>query len=603
MEDRIKELEAENRRLRAQLADYQAATPPSHEYSHRSAEKSSRHHLETHYDSDSSSSEPPTPDNPSGTTLSFYPVFHEGNVQVVASTQPQDSMDTTSLSLHEISSRVEGVKSPPKKKKKHKKNTEARKRAKAARKQRKLLVVAQHDASVLLPEGEQGLRKLKTDTRAKLQARFKDDIKTIEKPPHLEEFIKSVIQNHKELESFYLCDLGCVIRQKDRWDRALPRIRPFYAVKSNPDARVVKTLMVMGAGFDCASKNEIVEVLSLGAPPSDIIFANPCKAKSHILFAKEKGVLRMTFDNAQEIDKIHSIYPEAHLVLRLLPDDSHSSSPLGSKFGAAASEWAPLIDKCIALKMKLIGVSFHVGSGNWDTSAHTAAINLAKQAFDLAATKGLKFTLLDIGGGWPGTDDGTLNFDTIATAIRPQIDELFPPDVEVISEPGRYFCTEAYTLAVSVISKREKFLPSPEHTEEAPVAPQKQILYYMAEGLYGSFNNIIFDHFTPSPLLLNKPVPASSSSSNPTSPAPTTATPHQAAPSETDNHIVDSSLTHSKLFGPTCDSIDVIIPDIELPELEVGAWLYFVNMGAYTAASASSFNGFSLPNAFHFVAL
>ena len=426
MEDRIKELEAENRRLRAQLADYQAATPPSHEYSHRSAEKSSRHHLETHYDSDSSSSEPPTPDNPSGTTLSFYPVFHEGNVQVVASTQPQDSMDTTSLSLHEISSRVEGVKSPPKKKKKHKKNTEARKRAKAARKQRKLLVVAQHDASVLLPEGEQGLRKLKTDTRAKLQARFKDDIKTIEKPPHLEEFIKSVIQNHKELESFYLCDLGCVIRQKDRWDRALPRIRPFYAVKSNPDARVVKTLMVMGAGFDCASKNEIVEVLSLGAPPSDIIFANPCKAKSHILFAKEKGVLRMTFDNAQEIDKIHSIYPEAHLVLRLLPDDSHSSSPLGSKFGAAASEWAPLIDKCIALKMKLIGVSFHVGSGNWDTSAHTAAINLAKQAFDLAATKGLKFTLLDIGGGWPGTDDGTLNFDTIATAIRPQIDELIP---------------------------------------------------------------------------------------------------------------------------------------------------------------------------------
>jgi ornithine decarboxylase len=69
------------------------------------------------------------------------------------------------------------------------------------------------------------------------------------------------------------------------------------------------------------------------------------------------------------------------------------------------------------------------------------------------------------------------------------------------------------------------------------------------------------------------------------------------------NHVVDSSLTHSKLFGPTCDSIDVIIPDIELPELEVGAWLYFVNMGAYTAASASSFNGFSLPNAFHFVAL
>lgn len=79
------------------------------------------------------------------------------------------------------------------------------------------------------------------------------------------------------------------------------------------------------------------------------------------------------------------------------------------------------------------------------------------------------------------------------------------------------------------------------------------------------------------------------------SPAPTGA--------EGEHHVVDSNLTHSKLFGPTCDSIDVIIPDIQLPELEVGSWLYFVSMGAYTSSSASSFNGFSLPNVFHFVAL
>jgi hypothetical protein len=223
MDDRLKELEAENRRLRAQLADLQARSPIPHESGHRGSERHAGQHFEGPYDSDSSNSEPPTPDNPSGTTLSFYPVFSGGQVQVVASTQPKDSLDTASLSLHEISSKVEGVKSPNKKKKKHKKTAEARKRSKAARKQRKLLVIAQHDASVLLPEGEHGLRKLKTDTRAKLLARFKDDIKTIEKPPHLEEFISSVIQNHKELESFYLCDLGVVIRQKDRWDRALPR--------------------------------------------------------------------------------------------------------------------------------------------------------------------------------------------------------------------------------------------------------------------------------------------------------------------------------------------------------------------------------------------
>ena len=604
------DLESENKRLRKQLAEMQALMASG---ATGSVGKDGRAMLDASEDSEDFSSEPVTPDNPAGTTLRIYPVFsHDNKVQVVASTV---ASDVDSLRLSEISSKVDGgAKAAAKKKKKaHKKTAEQRKRKKAARRQRKLLVVAQSDASVLLPEGESSLRKVKLETRAKLTARFKDDIKTIEKPPHLEEFISSVIANHKDLESFYLCDLGCVIRQKDRWDRALPRIRPYYAVKSNPDARVVKTLMVMGAGFDCASKNEIVEVLSLGAPPSDIIFANPCKAKSHILFAKEKGVLRMTFDNAQEIDKIYELYPEAHLVLRLLPDDSHSTSPLGSKFGAAISEWETLMDKCIALKMKLIGVSFHVGSGNYDTSAHTAAINLARQAFDLAESKGLKFTLLDIGGGWPGTDDGALNFDTIAEAIGPQIDQLFPSDVEVISEPGRYFCTEAYTLAVSVISKREKFLPPPENTEDgdnngdgSSAAPQRQLLYYMAEGLYGSFNNIIFDHFTPSPLLLKQPGSASGTATPSSSGANNTApgvVDHSISDAASGHVHVDSTLTHSKLFGPTCDSIDVIIPDIQLPELEVGAWLYFVNMGAYTAASASSFNGFSLPNAFHFVAL
>lgn len=608
MEERIKDLESENKRLRKQLAEMQASMASG---GGGKSSSDSRGYLDASEDSESGSSEPVSPDNgPAGTTLRIYPVFSQDKVHVVASTVASVEEDSLEgLTPGEISSKVEAAaakKAAKKKKKAHKKTAEQRKRQKAARRQRKLLIVAQSDASVLLPEGEQSLRKVKLDARAKLAARFKDDIKTIEKPPHLEEFISTVIKGHKELESFYLCDLGCVMRQKDRWDRALPRIRPYYAVKSNPDARVVKTLMVMGAGFDCASKNEIVEVLSLGAPPADIIFANPCKAKSHILFAKEKGVLRMTFDNAQELDKIAEIYPEAHLVLRLLPDDSHSTSPLGSKFGAAASEWEALMDRCIALKLKLIGVSFHVGSGNYDTSAHTAAINLSRQAFDLAESKGLNFTLLDIGGGWPGTDDAGLNFDTIAEAIGPQIDKLFPPEVEVISEPGRYFCTEAYTLAVSVISKREKFLPAPTDENDngsEPAAPQRQILYYMAEGLYGSFNNIIFDHFTPSPLLLKQP--NSSGTATPsTSSTQVPGSMDAAIADAASGHVhVDSTLTHSKLFGPTCDSIDVIIPDIQLPELEVGAWLYFVNMGAYTAASASSFNGFSLPNAFHFVAL
>jgi ornithine decarboxylase len=93
----------------------------------------------------------------------------------------------------------------------------------------------------------------------------------------------------------------------------------------------------MGGGFDCASQQEIEQALKAGAKPSDIIYANPAKPKQHLLYAKQHGVLRMTFDNKDELEKIATIFPEAKLVLRLLPDDSHSSSPLGTSTQNPAS--------------------------------------------------------------------------------------------------------------------------------------------------------------------------------------------------------------------------------------------------------------------------
>jgi len=193
--------------------------------------------------------------------------------------------------------------------------------------------------------------------------------------------------------------------------------------------------------------------------------------------------------------------------------------------------------------------------------------------------------------GWPGTDTGPLILEDINEAICRQINELFPPEVRVISEPGRFFCTSCYTLAVTVTSRRERYgapklaenhtsidlasshdetigTPNSEKPpEEAEMG--KEVLYYLSDGVYGSFNNIVFDHARPSPATFK-----------------------------------NSDVTRkSCLFGPTCDSIDVICKDIDLPELEIGDWLYFLNMGAYTVASASSFNGFKPPNACYVVCI
>lgn len=224
-------------------------------------------------------------------------------------------------------------------------------------------------------------------------------------------------------------------------------------------------------------------------------------------------------------------------------------------------QWQVLLEKVKELNLNLVGVSFHVGSGCMSVLSFEAAIRNARQVFDMSEELGMPLSLLDIGGGWPGLDldDGSVTFPEIADHIRPILDELFPVDVEIIAEPGRYFVMESHTLAVNVFAKRLV----PETAEE-----EKRFLYYVNDGVYQSFNCIFFDHLHPTPLV----------------------------------HDMKTrrDLFKCTIFGPTCDSMDCIAKDIYLPELQTGEWLYFKNMGAYTTAAASPFNGFkSQPNTFY----
>jgi ornithine decarboxylase len=342
-------------------------------------------------------------------------------------------------------------------------------------------------------------------------------------------------------------------------------------VKCNPDENIVSTLATCGASFDCASIPEIELALKYGKDPNRIIFANPCKAPGAIKVAKKNNVSLMTFDNIEELSKVKNYYPEARCVLRILGDDSHSKEPFGSKFGAIVPhESDELLQYAKDKGLNVVGVSFHVGSGAFNATGYVNSIKMARSVFDKAISLGFKMELLDIGGGWPGTDEKNL-IKSIADEINPLIDTLFDKEVKVIAEPGRYFATECVTLAVSIIGKRVRFLGENK---------SKQIFYYLSDGIYGSFNNIVFDHAEPEYLMhILK------------------ATPH-------DDHQITEGLqdgTESTLFGPTCDSIDVILKNIKLPNLEIGDWLYFSHMGAYTSAAASSFNGFKTPTPIYIV--
>uniref|UniRef100_A0A1L8E2C4 ornithine decarboxylase n=1 Tax=Nyssomyia neivai TaxID=330878 RepID=A0A1L8E2C4_9DIPT len=367
-------------------------------------------------------------------------------------------------------------------------------------------------------------------------------------------------------EALMVCNLTDVAQKFNNWRTKMPRVKPFYAVKCNDDDNVIRLLALLGAGFDCASRAEINAVLKHGVTSDRIIFANPAKPSSHIRHAATTNTRLMTFDSTTELEKIHHIFPDAKLVLRIRCDAKKAQCPLGDKFGCDPKVEAPLLLlHAKNLGLNVVGISFHVGSGCRDPPVYRKAIGAARELFDYARTLGYRMSLLDIGGGFPG-DTGT-DIGTIANVVNAALDDYFPDNVddpvEVIAEPGRYLVASAYTSGVTVHSKNELL------ELDGNVAHVK---FYVNDGVYGSFNCILYDHQVVTPHVLQH------------------------------NPDVDTTkpMVKCSIWGPSCDSLDKICDNLMLPNLNIGDAIVFPNMGAYTIAIASPFNGFPTPRVIYY---
>lgn len=161
----------------------------------------------------------------------------------------------------------------------------------------------------------------------------------------------------------------------------------------------------------------------------------------------------MTFDNSDELYKIARSYPAAKLVIRIHADDSKALCRLNLKFGASLVAVPNLLSKAKELNLDVIGVSFHVGSGCFDSSAFADAIERARAAFDMGRDAGYQFSLLDVGGGF---EDAT--FESTASVLSMAIATHFPDrkelGIRMIAEPGRYFVSKAFSLAANIIARR-----------------------------------------------------------------------------------------------------------------------------------------------------
>jgi len=363
-------------------------------------------------------------------------------------------------------------------------------------------------------------------------------------------------------EPFFVIDLGSVYRKHKQWQRMLPRVQPFYAMKCCNESKILESLVSLGTGFDCASRGEIEHMLKLGVEPSRIIFAHPAKSVSHIRYAREVGVDLMTFDGEIELLKIKEHFPSARMILRILADDPHAVCNLGNKFGAAPSDTLAILQSAKALGIDVVGVSFHVGSGCSNAEAFHDAVASARRVFNEAATVGYQLSILDIGGGFPGHDSSRISFKDIATVLNDALERYFPEDsgVKIMAEPGRYYVASAGVLAVNVTSKRVVKHESAEGTELTT-------MYYVNDGVYGSLNCLMYDHAVVNPILLR-----------------------EATPSK------DTPMVRCSIWGPTCDGLDIIVKGYDMPEAQIGDWIIFEDAGAYTLAAGSCFNGFQRPS-------
>lgn len=400
----------------------------------------------------------------------------------------------------------------------------------------------------------------------------------------VEDFIKKIVESGQTNDRpVYVINLEDLAEKVSRWRQSFPRVEPFYAMKCNDAPPFLEAISSMGIGYDCASmvstvlfivekfdtissifflQIELQQAFTAGAKSEQIIFANPCKTPSMLKFAKEVGVDLMTADCVEEVEKIHRFFPAARIVLRIKVDDTSAKYKLGYKFGATSTEVNGFLECASKLGMTVVGIAFHVGSDCTDPDAYSTALEMAAEVSSRFPKYGFSFDLLDIGGGFPGDIDFNNENDIfykMVKIVNSSLEKYFPEkdysDLKIISEPGRYFCSSGFILVTKIVGKRIIKRDTGD-----------QAMYYLNDGLYGGF---LIKFWEPQMIVLN--------------------------PIVDEEKLKSRKVMKTTVWGPTCDAGDIVVQDVDIPEMEVGEFFATYNYGAYTVPLITPFNQMERP--------
>lgn len=353
--------------------------------------------------------------------------------------------------------------------------------------------------------------------------------------------LKKEINNQ---DPFFICKLSEIISKYHSWKMMFPRVKPFYGVNTNSNSIVLETLAGLGVGFECTTKNDMIQASSV-AGSNSIFLSVPLKTANLIKHASNSSVHLISFDTESELEKILKFYPQAKLLIhvRSLFDEEMSYN-----FGCDPdTSYKKLLKLACSLNLNVVGIHFNI-EPEGKQEAYSKTIELARKLFDVATSVGYDFNLLSLGRGFP-----TDCLNELAEEVNNALDNYFPDNsVDVIANPAQFFVESAFTLSCHI-----EYIRQVNKTDPITGIPYTHYEYFINDGVFGSFNNVFWNkqNINLQPL----------------------------------NNYPLSKTYSSSIWGPTSSALDRIIEEVSLPEMKIGDSIIFDNMGYFTP---SCHNGF-----------
>lgn len=351
---------------------------------------------------------------------------------------------------------------------------------------------------------------------------------------------------------FLAIDLDVVEQNYSLLKKTLPNVRVFYAMKSNPEQKILLRLMKLGCDFEIASIGELHRLEKIGYDPKRAIFSNTVKIRSHIAAAHRSKIHSFAFDSADEIKKISEEAPGAKVYLRVSVSNHGSIINLSNKFGAEMGHALQLMELAKDFGLEPYGLAFHVGSQSENVHLWREAIERMGKLIEQLKKIDIEIKVINMGGGFPiAYTEPVPDLKDVAEEIAQSCKEYLPKNIELWIEPGRALVGDAGIIGATVIGHAIR---------------KNSHWLFLDVGRFQAFVEMFESEQLRYPVMSSR------------------------------DHEYENGRHLFTLTGPSCDSYDTIMDDVALPaDMKEGDKLYFGSAGAYTHVYGSSFNDFPVP--------